>query len=124
MVLRDATYYIPGLDSAEQELFSGGGRTASPKAIIFISDGAPENGINDDDPPESRPAIRAKASALKSRNVSIYTIGIGDLNAADGVLEEDLLDDMSGNGGYFVNAESENELSAALADISNSLSCN
>jgi hypothetical protein len=110
------TNYLKGLDLADSELTSARARPASPKAVIFVTDGAP-----DDD----KTAIRDKAAALKNAGYAVYTIGIDGANYQSPIptFDEQLLIDMAGNGGRYTVANTEADLQNILQTISNDLRC-
>jgi uncharacterized protein YegL/Tfp pilus assembly protein PilV len=104
------TNYGTGLTAAAQELAGPNSRTNAKKIIIFMSDGQPTDSVA---------ATTALANNLKSSGVEIYTIGIAN-NLGNG---RQVLTDMSGNGGWFGDANNEADLDAILKSITLDLAC-
>jgi Tfp pilus assembly protein PilX/uncharacterized protein YegL len=110
------TNYLKGLTEADNELSGARARAGSPKVVVFVSDGAP-----DDD----KTAIRDKAAELKAAGVAVYTIGIDGTNYQAPIqpFDEQLLMDMAGNGGRFTVANNEADLQNIMRSISNDVRC-
>lgn len=118
------TYYLTGLTAAQNVLNNA--RGGSQRVVVFVSDGAPENGSDGpSSPAESLSDIRARTTAMKAAGIVIYTVGIDGRSYAqpDDPFNEQLLRDMSSGPGYYSNANSEAELGTVLENISRDLRC-
>ena len=113
----DGTVYGDGLYEGRMR-FTGNpnSRPTATKVVIFISDGAPWDDYGD---------IMSDTNYMKSTmGIKLYTVGIGDPSDPENALDEQLLIDMSGNGGSYSDALNASQLQAAINSISNELYCN
>jgi hypothetical protein len=118
------TYYLDALQKAQDEFASANIRATAPKILIFLSDGSPSNASGADATTADKNAIRNRTSVMKSQNIKIYTIGVGDTNTMMDPIDTQLLTDMAGNGGSYADANSQAQLESVLDQISDDVTCN
>ncbi len=122
------TGYTVALDAAAKEFNSPYIRAASPKIIVFVSDGAPHESdpFPKNDTGKTRNDVIAQAAKIRNSGVRIYTIGInGETYATKrDPYDADLLKTMAGTPSQFFDASSEANLDGVMQQISSQLKCN